>query len=338
MSLRRTVEITNGQIMVVTDLHGNRPAFDRAIQVFRERLADETVDQLVICGDLIHAPEPGGPEDDSLGLLTDFIALQRELGAETVTLLCGNHEFPHIYGQPLSRGDTNVTAAFEQALTQSGRRQELVDYLSQLPFYVLTPSGVMLSHAGPSEALTTPEAAREIMDFDHIAFRDHVDDVLARYDMSHARSVYAANYGVSYAELAAALLGAETESDSHYDHLLRAFVLQSEAAYELLWGALFTRNEQSLPNDLRRVIEYEKIVQNFLKAVAANAPAYPPHIVVSGHIATRGGYVVVDDAHLRIASYAHAQPKESGTYLLFEAAATYTDADDLVPLLQPLFA
>lgn len=336
MPHQRTVELTSGTVMVVTDLHGHGPAYDQIKQIFLAGQANGTIDRLLICGDLLHAPDPTDPADDSLRLLTDVMALQAEHGPETVTLLCGNHEFPHIYGQPLLRGDTDMTSRFEAALSASGRRTEITAFLAGLPFYALTAAGVLVTHAGPTHEIATPEVAAQVLDFDHHALLAEIDAQLAQYDRDHARSIYAKQYGTDYPTLANRLLAA-TPTDPHYDHLLRAFFLQDDARYKLLWNTLFARNEQVLPNDLRRIEIYEAIVAGFLAAVSANAPALPQHIVVSGHIATNGGHQVVDDHHLRVSSHAHAKPPTKGQYLLLDAAGHYADADALVPHLRWTF-
>jgi hypothetical protein len=96
-------------------------------------------------------------------------------------------------------------------------------------------------------------------------------------------------------------------------------------------------NEQEFPNDMRRYVTYGNLVQAFLKAMSAHVPAHPQQVIVSGHIPVRGGHEVVDDYHLRVATYQHARPKEAGEYLLLDCAAPVGDADDLVPMLRGTF-
>jgi hypothetical protein len=329
----------DGVVMVVTDLHGDGAVYDHLKRVFLRGREQGTIDRWLLCGDLLHKRDPTDPADDSLRMLRDVMQLQAELGSETVIMLCGNHEMPHIYGQPLLRGETEISPPFEQALTQSGWRTEVIEFLAGLPLVVMSQAGVMLTHAGPTHEINTPELAETIMAFDHRALLDQVDrELFGKYDVPHARQVYAQHHGASYAELARTLLGASDETAGHYDHLLRGFFLQGNTHYERLWHFLFAQNEQILPNDLRRVTLYEQIVSDYLAAFSANAPGTPQHIGVSGHIGVRGGHQVVDDYHLRVASYAHAGPPEAGEYLLFDAAGKYENADDLVACLRPTFA
>ncbi len=336
MLYKRTIEIHSGIVMVVTDLHGHGPAYDQIKQTFLAGRAAGTIDRLLICGDLLHAPNPDEPADDSLRMLTDLTALQSELGSDTVILLCGNHEFPHIYGQPLLRGSTDVTSSFEAAVSASGKRAEITAFLAGLPFFTLTRAGVLVTHAGPTHEVETRDIAAQLLDLDHEAFLAEIDAQLTRYDLDHARTVYAQQYNTDYPSLAKRHLAAEP-GDAHYNHLLRAFFLQDDSRYKLMWQALFSQNEQILPNDLRRVEIYEAIVASFLAAISANVPHLPQHIIVSGHIATNGGHQVVDNYHLRISSHAHAKPASQGQYLLLDAAGSYDDADALVPNLRLTF-
>ncbi|MEO0565312.1 MAG: metallophosphoesterase [Chloroflexota bacterium] len=319
--------------MIVTDLHGDGPAFDRICDSFLHGHANGTIDHLLICGDLIHKPDPFDPTDDSLRMINELARLHAELGPSTVTYLCGNHEMPHIYGQPLLRGDTNVTAPFEHAMSQANQRQEIVNFLADLPFFAYTSAGVLFTHAGPTHEIATPGAVEPLLNFDHHALIDHIDAQLVQYDLPHARTIYATQYGENYAVLAEHLLGATHESDPHYDHLLRGFFLGDDEAYQQLWQLLFSRCEQILPNDLRRVTVYESIVQNYLNAISTHLPE-PQHIIVSGHIATRGGHEVIDDYHFRLSTHAHAKPQAAGQYLLIDTNGTYRDADDLVDNLR----
>lgn len=340
---KRAVTFTDGTAIVITDLHGSSAAYDHLRDLFLKQHAAGDVQHLILCGDLIHGY--GSPADDaSLQMLLDVMCLQNELGAETVIMLCGNHEMPHIYGMPLSRGNIEYTPRFEHALTELDQnedapytRTDVIDFLTELPFYAFTAAGVMISHAGPIRQINTPEIAEQVLNFDHRAFLQQIDTELQRYDLAHARQLYATQMGIDYDKLARHYLAVTDETDPRYNHLLRSFVWGDDDTFQLLWDTLFTRNEQELPNDMRRYVTYSNIVQEFLKSMSAHLPAYPQHIVVSGHIAVSGGHEVVDDYHLRLASYQHAQPHDAGEYLLLDCAAPVENADALVPMLHRTF-
>jgi len=87
---------------------------------------------------------------------------------------------------------------------------------------------------------------------------------------------------------------------------------QQSHEFEMLWDTLFTRCEQSLPLPL-----YERLLSVFLEAFSKDAPT-PQRFLVTGHMVVQGGHAVVTPHHLRIASAAHARPREAGEYLLLD--------------------
>ena len=71
---QRIHDLMDGVAMVVSDLHGDRDAFDRYVERFRELHAAGEVQRLILLGDLIHGYGP--PErDSSLSMVQDVIAL-----------------------------------------------------------------------------------------------------------------------------------------------------------------------------------------------------------------------------------------------------------------------
>ncbi|MEL6148111.1 MAG: metallophosphoesterase [Chloroflexota bacterium] len=339
---QRITTLTHGRAMIVTDLHGAGDVYDRLRDKFLEGYKAGALHHFVICGDLIHS-NGSEAEDDSLRMLLDVMRLRRELG-DAVVMLCGNHEMPHIYGMPLSRGHIEYTPRFERALVDMDRdpnaifsRDDVINFLMNLPFYAFTAAGVMLTHAGPVKQIQLLEVAKQVAEFDHRAFLQRIDDELNQYDLDHARARYAINMGRDYAELASHHLAVTDENDPRYNHLLRSFVYSGKPEFELLWATLFSRNENEFPNDMRRVVDYADAVKQFLEVMSEQVPAYPQHVVLSGHITVSGGHQVVDDAHLRIATYEHARPNDDGEYLILDLETGVEDADALVPLLHRTF-
>ncbi len=311
--------------MVVSDLHGDRDAFDRYVERFRELHAAGEVQRLILLGDLIHGYGP--PErDSSLSMVQDAIALQAEFGAGTVIMLLGNHEMPHIYGVSLFKGEMAFTPRFERALGPTGSRQRerVLAFFRALPFYVRTGAGVMLTHAGPA-----PDAigqADVLATLDHTAILSEADAALAQSsNLDALYAQYGQLTGVSYADEAADLLAVDGPGDPRYPHLLRAFMVsQHDSRFKLLWDALFTQNEIGLSE-----AAYLQVTQAFLEAFSATAPV-PQRAVVSGHLVTPGGgYALVNRYHLRLSSAAHARPREAGRYLLLDCAQPVGAATEL---------
>ncbi len=325
MEFPRIRHFDTGTAMVVTDLHGEGDAFDHLIQTFFELRDAGRVDRLIICGDLIHIRRP--VPDDSIRMILEIIKWQNELGDHTILMLMGNHEMPHVYNVTLTKGHEEYTASFEQAMTQSGKRDEITHFLRQLPFYVSTQAGVLISHAGASAAVTKSDEAYNILTFDHDALLHLAEDKFHnQYDID------ALKQDLAYHRQAMHFLGLTGMDDPRYHHLFRGRILsQLEDEFTFLWDVLFTRNEQKwgLPT-------YGVIAENFLKVIGDNI-GHNLTVIVAGHIATRGGYELIGDNHLRLSTYAHANPHEAGKYLLLDCAKPIVTSKDLVSHLRSLF-
>ena len=50
----------------------------------------------------------------------------RTSGADTIVMLMGNHEMPHVYNVTLMKGHHEFTAPFEEALSKSNKRDEVL--------------------------------------------------------------------------------------------------------------------------------------------------------------------------------------------------------------------
>ncbi len=326
----RVLDLTSGLTMVVSDLHGDKDAFARHVGRFLQLRTRKKVDRLLLLGDLIHR-EGDKSLDDSLPMILDVIRMQRSLPPNTVVMLLGNHEMPHLYGVTLAKGNVEYTPRFEQALSASGKRDEVLNFLNELPFYVRTAAGVMFTHAGPdSNAIVNLEMLRHI---DHRSVLEEFDHALSiNPNPNQLRTLYSKTMGMPYEMLARYYLGASGPDDPRYDYLSRSVMIsQQSREFELLWDALFTRCEQGIPMPL-----YERLLQSFLDAFSEDAPA-PQRFLVTGHIAVKGGHRVVSPQHLRIASAAHAHPREAGEYLLLDMGTPISSMDALAQGLHSVF-
>lgn len=323
----RFLNLSDGVAMVVTDLHGDRAAFDRCLAHFDARRARGEVQRLIFLGDLIHSYGP--PDGDaSLSMVLDVMQLQADLGPDTVIMLLGNHELPHIYGMTLAKGEREFTPRFEHAL--GDHREDVLAFFRGLPFYIRTAAGVALGHAGPAPQVAL--RVETLRSFDHEARLADADAILADVDdLDGVYAQYRALHGVPYQELAFRYLAVRGERDPRYPHLLRGFFIsQRDRGFQTLWDALFTQNEQGLTP-----AAYLNACRTFLDALSADAPA-PQEFAVSGHISTRGGHQVVNPLHLRVSTATHAQPSSAGAYLLLDCSRPVRTIDALVSNLRPL--
>ena len=323
----RFLNLTDGVAFIVSDLHGDRDAFERCLDHFYRLRGRGDADYLVFLGDLIHSSGPTD-QDASLSMVLDILALQDELGPAAIMLL-GNHEMPHIYGVTLSKGDQDYTPRFEHAL--GPYRAAVTGLFERLPFLVRTGAGVMLSHAGPS--MDVIAFADQLRTYDHCAVIEEADRELAGLEPnSEAYRLYGAHHGAPYDQLVRHILAVESPADPRYAHLLRGFLIgQRSRTFGMLWDLLFTRNEFGL-----NATAYLNGCVRFLDAFSKDAPA-PQRVMVSGHIATSGGHSVVNAHHLRLSSAAHAHPREAGEYLLLDCARPVPSADALLVGLRPIF-
>ena len=60
-------------------------------------------------------------------------------------------------------------------------------------------------------------------------------------------------------------------------------------------------------------------------------------VLVAGHVSCRGGYAPVAGRQLRLASAAHAHPREAGRYLLFDVARPVRGVEELLGGLGDVF-
>lgn len=315
--------------MLVTDLHGDRDAFNRYIARFRALHATGEVQRLILLGDLIHSYGP--PQTDgSLNMVLSVIRLQEEFGPDTVIMLLGNHEMPHIYGVSLMKGELEFTPRFEHSL--GDHRPRVLAFLDRLPFYVRTAAGVMLAHAGPAH--NAIDYVDDLRHFDHAAILDEADNVLRQSDdLTPLYRQYGALYGAPYEEEVGYYLAVRGPSDPRYPHLLRAFMIsQQNRQFQMLWDALFTVNEIGLTEWV-----YLQTCQRFLAAFSADAPA-EQRVIISGHMATPlGGHMLVNRCHFRLSSATHACPREAGRYLLLDCARPVRSANELINNLGSVF-
>ena len=325
----RFLNLSDGVAMIVTDLHGDRDAFNRYVDWFRVLHESGAAQRLIFLGDLIHGYGP--PEvDGSLNMMLQVMNLQAEFGPDNVIMLLGNHEMPHIYGVSLMKGDIEFTPRFEHALYD--HRARVLAFIENLPFYARTAAGVMLAHAGPSaEVIGHADALRH---FDHAAILRETDEALAQLDdLSPLYRQYGQLYGTSYDEDAEVLLAINGPDDPRYPHLLRAFMIgQQSSEFRLLWDALFTMNEAGVTETA-----YLQVCRQFLAAFSVDAPA-PQRVMVSGHLITpMGGHAMVNRFHLRLSSAAHARAREAGQYLLLDCALPVSAANELIVHLGSVF-
>jgi len=321
------VDIDTGVAMVVTDLHGNLPLYERYRDVFLELQRQGLAQTLIFAGDLIHS-EGTGTDDGSLEIILDLIELEATLGSRLVVLL-GNHEMPHIYHVPLAKGRFVYTPQFEAVL---GRHREAVlDFFRRCPFFVRTAAGISICHAGAFPEAGDPGSVDRLRAFSHTRILTEVEEELADVHRPALRTALAETTQMSYPELARLYCGVDNIEDPRYDDYLVGVLAGFRDDFKLLWSALFSQNEHA-----GGVRTYAGQVRDLLMDLSRDYR--PQRALVTGHIGCRNDYrIVADGLQLRVASGAHAHPTTSAKYLLFDAGQTIGKTKDLLQGLGSVF-
>ncbi|GJM40277.1 MAG: hypothetical protein DHS20C20_05590 [Ardenticatenaceae bacterium] len=322
----RVVEATEGQAMVVTDLHGDWDAYQRYRDTFFELRALGQADILIINGDMIHASAPV-KQDKSIDIILDLIRLKEELGDSLICVL-GNHEIPHIYSITLQKGEDLFTPRFEQAMGE--HRQKIVSFFHTLPFYVRTPGGVSICHAGASTALGETNGVERLFNFSHQTVLDRTRAQITEEERPELVRAMRRMHGHTYNEMSRKWFAVTGLNDPRYDDFLVGTLATSDEDFELLWPAMFSRNEKEYGNS-----SYQVLLSTLLQSLSSGYERQS--VLVTGHIDVRGGYKLVNRRQLRLASAKHASPREAGLYLLFNTHERFGKAEDLVPNLRSVF-
>ena len=321
----RVLTLTEGNALIVTDLHGDGDAFQRCRDYFLASQARGELDTIIFCGDLIHR-ESVPAEDDSLPMLLALQAWQAS-DPEHVIYLLGNHELAHLYRIDLRKGDHRYTPRLATAM--GDKRADLLAYLATLPFYVRTAAGVAIAHAGASSAMLAADNWQALRWLDHNAVWA---DLAARYPPAACRRLrdqMSALRPVSYDDLVRDAWNVQSPADPFYDDWLLNQLFMMEPLFDLLWNSFFLKNELDFGS------EYEQMVKAFLSLLSEGFQ--PQKLLVCGHIVCADGAQRVNSNQLRLASAAHARPRAAGKMLRLRLDRPVSSLSQLESQLIPLF-
>jgi hypothetical protein len=318
----RLWSLNAGVAMVVTDLHGDWKIYQYLRDRFTDLHAKGKADCLIFTGDIIHSDSEKLP-DQSVEIVLDLLNLQSDFG-EAIIYLCGNHELPHIYGFGLAKGQREYTPPFENQISQSNVRGNIIELFFSLPFYIRTVSGVSIAHAGATPLISNPQSAMKLFGWNHQTILAEARTKLEKGDKDGMRRAFARlSQAESYDDLARQYLSVHGKDDPRYDDLLLGFFSTSNGDFDLLYSALSTACEQEFG-----IEEYNKALTGLLQYLSFEYSTQ--RILVSGHMAVQDGYQVVAEHQLRFASGSHAKPLETGRYLLFDTAQPIRNMENLL--------
>jgi hypothetical protein len=326
--MKRVIDLEAGIAMVVTDLHGDWDAYQRYRDRFLELRANGRADYLILTGDLIHHEGPEA-EDKSLEMVLDVLALKEELGEHLIYLL-GNHEMPHIYSITLVKGEHLYTPRFEWDIGE--HRAQIMALFNSLPFFVRTKAGVTICHAGASPEANTDAAVPTLFNFSHEQILEAAVAAMVGNERPSLRRALSKMSHQTYDEMVHEYFAVTSPDDPRYDDFLIGTIASNfHPDFDLLWAVLFTRNEEQYG-----IENYKIVVPAMLQAFSKDF--HTQTVLVSGHMKCPKGYTQVNQHQLRIASAKHAQPRESGVYLLLDMEQKVKTAADLLPKLATVFS
>ena len=318
--MNRFLDLSAGRVMVVTDLHGDYAAYCRYRDRFFALQAAGQADYFLLAGDYLHTVTPQ-ETDGSLEIVLDLLQLRQALGRALVVLL-GNHELPHLYGITISKGSLVYGPRFERAM--GPHRSNILEFFDSLPFYVRTQAGAAIAHAGACEPAATLGGLRQLREYSHQAELEKVESFLGDQDRASLRAGLGKLSDQPYADLVAEQLGVTDPADSRYDDVLRGVLVTSlSSAFQIVWEALFNKNEDEYGE-----LKYSRILKAFLNSLSEGYVTQ--HALISGHVAVVGGHQIVAGRQLRLASWTHANPVQAGEYLLFDAGRPIKGVEDLL--------
>ncbi len=325
---KRIVDIEEGRAFIVTDLHGDWDAYRRYRDRFFELEAKNQADFFCVLGDMIHY---SGPEeqDASVDIVLDLIKL-KEQHPEKIVCVLGNHELPHIYSITLQKGNEFFTPRFEKSLGEN--REKIVSFFDSLPFYLRTGAGVTLCHAGATAAISQKEGLERLSHFSHQSLLEKARESVTPDERPSLMRAMRKLHNRTYNEMARNYFDVSGVEDPRYDDFLVGTVASSSNPdFNLLWDALFTRNEKEYGRQ-----GYKVILESMLLTLSKEYNHQ--RFLVSGHINVRGGYEIINNIQLRLASAKHASPREAGNYLLLDTQENLKSISDLTKNLGSVFS
>jgi hypothetical protein len=162
----------HGQLLISTDLHGNREDFERLEAIYMQLRAeadDAGTVHWALLGDLVHGPSPAARErdplrfgypDDSPALVEKLIEL-RVRWPDNIHLLLGNHDHGHIGGPHTSKFWADEVVTLERRMLPSAVERMRVLFQDAL-LALAAPCGLFLCHGSPDEQIPSLDELDQI--------------------------------------------------------------------------------------------------------------------------------------------------------------------------------
>lgn len=143
----------SGKAIVVTDIHGNLFILNKLMEKAIKELSFGNY--FICCGDFLHSM---GDKDKSIEIIEMLIYLKSRYPRNFIVLL-GNHEWAHISGKPVYKGETNLKDGFIALLKEKYDTKWNEKYNQYKSFFktlkIAARTGkTLISHAAPDKLVT----------------------------------------------------------------------------------------------------------------------------------------------------------------------------------------
>lgn len=325
MKHKRIIDLDSGKYMVVADIHGNLPDYEKIKEIYQKKKEAGEVKGLIIAGDIIHTY---GGEDKSKEIVDNLIELTKN--DENVHVLLGNHEMASIYNFTLVKpGFAEFTYNLELAIKDN--REKYIDFFKSFPFYIRTKGGIIISHAGPSKGAGNIE---EIIKLDHDEIleknKEEFEALSPEEKTGFKRLMEQEVYGASFEKILKEFRGIDPQDKEKSESFLQGEFFFRKGV-SLLGDILFNGNEESYGP-----LGYLLVMEEFLEEMSKGYT--PQNLIISGHVHPKAGFEIFEHEQLRIASSAEIVDPAAKSFIIIDAGKEYLSAKELAENVHSLYS
>ncbi|PIN76602.1 hypothetical protein COV17_01835 [Candidatus Woesearchaeota archaeon CG10_big_fil_rev_8_21_14_0_10_36_11] len=150
-----------GNLLVSSDIHGNKQDYLQVMKLFETSLTSGIDTYILFLGDLVQGPdkltERFPYKDESVFIVRHLFGMRKVYGDRVQSLL-GNHEHGHIGGVRTRKFHDNTNYDEVTHLEEMLGSQEAAQFAAvceTFPLLALTPAGVVFGHGAPSDKVTS---------------------------------------------------------------------------------------------------------------------------------------------------------------------------------------